>query len=110
MNQIDKILQLTGKPSVEELESTQSPFAATMIECVGDVEQASLSNLCFRKACSGSLDFMGHCLRFNPNKRCSIDIALKHPYVSEFHNEANEPIYPHGPIKVREVNLILSLS
>ena len=28
---------------------------------------------------------------FNPNKRLSPSEALKHPYVAQFHNEADEP-------------------
>lgn len=36
-----------------------------------------------------------HCrklLAFNPNKRLSPEEALRHPYVSQFHNAADEPV------------------
>ena len=101
MNQVEKIMQLTGIPSQEDLESTRSPFAATMIEGVGEIEPTSLTKLCNNQACNSSLDFMDLCLRFNPQKRCSADYALHHPYVADFHNSENEPLYPHGSIKVR---------
>lgn len=29
---------------------------------------------------------------FNPNKRLTVDQALRHPYVSQFHNPADEPV------------------
>ena len=32
-----------------------------------------------------------HLLVFNPNKRLSPSEALKHPYVAQFHNDADEP-------------------
>ena len=30
--------------------------------------------------------------------RCSADQALAHPYVAEFHNPDEEPVFPYGPI------------
>lgn len=106
MNQVEKILQMTGLPSQEDLESTLSPFAANMIEGVGAVERTPLSKLCNNQACNTSLDFMELCLRFNPQKRFSTDCALQHPYVSDFHNTDTEPLYPHGPIQVSTIDTI----
>ena len=37
---------------------------------------------------------------FNPELRCSSSTLLKHVFVSEFHNEDEEPVYPHGPIRL----------
>lgn len=38
-------------------------------------------------------------LEFNPKKRLSVEEALKHPYVSDFHNEEEEDTCP-GIIKI----------
>jgi mitogen-activated protein kinase 15 len=36
---------------------------------------------------------MERMLQFNPNKRMSLEEALAHPYVAEFHNSEAEPMY-----------------
>ena len=33
-------------------------------------------------------------LQFNPDKRITAGEALAHPYVAQFHNEADEPSHP----------------
>jgi len=38
-------------------------------------------------------------LLFNPKERLTAEQALEHPFVSQFHNSAEEPSYPH-PIKI----------
>lgn len=38
--------------------------------------------------------------RFNPDKRCSAEQALAHPYVADFHNPEDEPSFPEGLIKI----------
>ena len=40
------------------------------------------------------------CLFFSPAKRCSSEDALRHPYVAEFHNPADEPTFPNGPCTI----------
>mmetsp|Transcript_4362 Transcript_4362/g.6339 ORF Transcript_4362/g.6339 Transcript_4362/m.6339 type:complete len:377 (-) Transcript_4362:719-1849(-) len=99
MNQIERILELTGRPSKEDTQSMQSPFAITMIENISIYERISLSDLC-NSATPEALDLMNQCLKFNPTKRCSAEAALRHPYVAEFHNSAYEPNYPYGPVKI----------
>lgn len=32
MNQLERILELTGRPSADDVEAMKSPFAATMLE------------------------------------------------------------------------------
>lgn len=32
MNQLDRIMELTGRPTPEDIEAIKSPFAATMLE------------------------------------------------------------------------------
>lgn len=57
-----------------------------------------LSLLCMHTLLSHScccLLLRAHCrklLAFNPNKRLSPEEALRHPYVSQFHNAADEPV------------------
>ena len=35
---------------------------------------------------------MRMCLQFNPEKRCSAEEAIRHPYVAQFHNPDDEPV------------------
>ena len=32
MNQLDRIMEVTGRPSTEDVDAIKSPFAATMLE------------------------------------------------------------------------------
>ena len=47
------------------------------------------------------IDCFSSCFRFNPNNRPTAVHLLCHPFASDFHNEEEEPIFPHGPIKLR---------
>ena len=98
MNQLDRILELTGAPSAEDIESIKSPFAATMLESIPAAASKPIEEM-FPKASPEAIDFMRQCLWFNPSKRFTIEQALKHPYVVQFHNEAEEPVAV-APMKI----------
>jgi mitogen-activated protein kinase 1/3 len=38
------------------------------------------------------LDYL---LTFNPNRRVSVEEALKHPYLAQYYDPSDEPIAPH---------------
>lgn len=99
VRQLEKIIEATGKPSPEDIQSIRSPFAGTMLESIPPTRQISLSEV-FSGASAQALDLMFQCLQFNPDKRVRAADALKHPYVAEFHNPDDEPDYPHGAIQV----------
>ena len=99
MNQIERILELTGKPNEEDAMAMKSPFAETMIDHVSICAKVSLPDLC-KNASPEALDLLNQCLRLNPTKRCSAEVALRHPYVIDFHDPNYEPDYPHGPLLV----------
>ena len=40
---------------------------------------------------SDAIDLLKKMLVFDPNKRISIEDALKHPYMSNYHDEEDEP-------------------
>jgi len=89
MNQLDRILELTGQPSDEDLESIQSPFALTMLDTLPPVTKRSYKEL-YPAASEEALDMLQHLLSFNPNKRYTAVDALEHPYVGAFHNPEEE--------------------
>lgn len=100
MNQIERILEYSGKPSEEEIASTKSPFAETMIDSVTLYDcRKSLSDLCGGGS-REALDLVRCCLAFNPTMRIPADALLRHAYVAQFHDTQREPNYPHDPIQL----------
>jgi len=92
MNQLDRILQVTGRPSEEDIEAINSPFTITMLDSLPkQTNQAKLSDL-FPHASKDALDLLGKCLQFNPQKRILCEEALEHNYLKEFHCPAEEYI------------------
>mmetsp|Transcript_19926 Transcript_19926/g.27465 ORF Transcript_19926/g.27465 Transcript_19926/m.27465 type:complete len:120 (-) Transcript_19926:539-898(-) len=57
-------------------------------------------NEVFSAASSEAIDLIKSCFHFNPSRRPSAEDLLKHIFVAEFHNEEEEPIYPHGPLRL----------
>ncbi|POM74115.1 Serine protease family S10 [Phytophthora palmivora] len=98
MNQLERILDVTGSPSQEDIESIKSPFANTMLESLPTPKQKPLEEL-FPKASPEALDLIKQCFWFDPSKRISVIDALKHPYVAQFHNEKDEPSAP-APLQI----------
>ncbi|KAF4743004.1 hypothetical protein FOZ62_032303 [Perkinsus olseni] len=93
MNQLDRIMEVTGRPTPSDIEGMQSPFAATMLESLPATRPRPLTEM-FPSASVEALDLLRLCLQFNPGKRISATEALKHPYVVQFHNPDEEPSCP----------------
>ena len=97
LNQLGKILEITGKPSKEDISSIQSDLASTMLESIPVIDGKSLKNL-FQNTTSTEMDMLKGFLKFNPNSRYTVEQALEHPYVSDFH-EADKEIVCKRVIK-----------
>ncbi|KAK5581277.1 hypothetical protein RB653_001308 [Dictyostelium firmibasis] len=90
MNQLDLIIEVTGRPSAEDIEAIKSPFAGTMLESLPPSNPRSLSDM-YPSASVDALDLLKKLLQFNPDKRITAEEALAHPFVTQFHNPAEEP-------------------
>jgi len=90
MNQLERIIEVTGKPSAADIDAIKSPFAATMLDSIPPVASKPLVDI-FPHASAEALDLLRRLLQFNPMKRISAEAALSHPYVSQFHNPDDEP-------------------
>eukprot|EP00913_Durusdinium_trenchii_P014240 g13360.t1 len=82
-------MEVTGRPSSEDVDAIKSPFAATMLESLPMSRPRPLSEM-FPSASVEALDLLRLCLQFNPNKRITAKDALRHPYVVQFHNPDDE--------------------
>jgi mitogen-activated protein kinase 15 len=91
MNQLEKIIELTGKPSKEDVKAIKSKHTQTMLESLNVKPKKSLTAL-FPTASAEAVDLLNKLLQFNPDKRIDAETALRHPYLSQFHNPADEPL------------------
>jgi len=49
----------------------------------------------FPNASEHAVDLLRRLLEFNPEKRITAEEALRHPYLAQFHNPADEPSCDH---------------
>jgi mitogen-activated protein kinase 15 len=89
LNQLNKVLEITGKPSKEDIISIQSDLATTMLESIPSIKTKNWSNI-FPSASPVEIDLLKGLLCFNPNKRISVEQALAHEYVADFHDPDKE--------------------
>ena len=83
MNQLDRIIEITGRPSAEDIEAINSPFAATMLESLPETQPRSLASM-FPNAPEDALDILSKLLQFNPNKRITADVRITFVYCGYF--------------------------
>uniref|UniRef100_A0A7S4B662 Mitogen-activated protein kinase n=1 Tax=Chrysotila carterae TaxID=13221 RepID=A0A7S4B662_CHRCT len=94
MNQLEKILQITGPPSAEDVASIESRFAETMLNSIPPPKKLSVKG--WLKDCGApdeAIHMIQHTMTFNPHKRLDITQSLKHPYMAQFYT-GEEPVCP----------------
>lgn len=91
LNQIEKVLEVIGKPTKEDIVSIQSKQAAAIIDSLKITKRKNIKDL-FPSMSMEGLDLMKKLLQFNPNKRPTVEQALKHAYIAQFHCEEEETV------------------
>jgi len=89
MNQIDRIIEISGRPSKEDIDSIQSEFAPQMLENLPEPNERGLESM-YPNADPDAVDLLKKLLMFNPTRRITIEESLEHPYVAQFHNPEEE--------------------
>lgn len=93
LNQLDRVMEVIGRPTQDDIDAIDCPLAQTMLESLPPTKPKRLRDV-FPTASDESLDLLKSLLQFNPNKRLTAEQALRHPYVSQFHNPEDEPACP----------------
>jgi mitogen-activated protein kinase 15 len=98
LDQLERIIEVTGKPSPEDQETINSPFKSQMLDSIGIRRRIPLEEL-IPNTSAIAIDFMKRCFQFNPSKRPSVDELLRHPLISRFHDPSRELDCP-SPIRI----------
>jgi len=90
LNQVERCLEVTGRPSTDDLAAIGSPHAATTLKSIPPGKSRLLKEL-YPQASDDALGLMKDTLHFNPDKRISAEQAIQHPFVAKFHDPVTEP-------------------
>jgi mitogen-activated protein kinase 15 len=91
LNQIERVLKVTGMPTQEDIDSMMSPHCSKIFATIPPTKKVSLDSI-FPTASDDAIDLMKRLMRFNPSDRLTVEEALEHSYVAQFHNIDNEPV------------------
>ena len=82
LDQLQKIFTYIDRPSENDLIEMDSKLAPTILNSLKKTHKKHLENL-FPEQSEEFLDLLNILLVINPNKRCSAEDALKHPFVAK---------------------------
>lgn len=89
--QLDKIIELVGTPSDAEIEQIGSAPAQRYIKRKSKRERVNFRAK-YPTQSEAAIDLLEKMLTFHPDKRISVDEALRHPYLAQLYDEADEKI------------------
>ena len=90
MNQIERVLEIIGKPSQADIDAIESSLASNIINNITITTKKKGFEAFFPNATEVEIDFLKKTLVFNPRLRMSAEASLKHPYVREFSDPEEE--------------------
>ena len=90
LNQLSLTLNLIGAPSAEDIKAAQVWKAHHMLQSIPYLRSVNFQE-CFPSATEDAIDLVRKLLQFNPINRLSVEQAINHPYVAQFHDLNNEP-------------------
>ncbi|CUG87747.1 mitogen-activated protein kinase, putative [Bodo saltans] len=91
VNQLDKIIEVIGTPTEDDINSVGSQAAQKYLKKKSARAPTDWSAK-YPNASPESIDLLKKMLHFHPDKRASVEEAMRHPYLSSLHDEADEGI------------------
>ncbi|KAJ5290548.1 uncharacterized protein N7443_010801 [Penicillium atrosanguineum] len=92
VHQFTLITDLLGKPPKEVMERVYSKNTLEFVESLPEREPIPLTSL-FRDADPQAINLVEKMLNLDPERRITTTDALKHPYVSTYHDPEDEPVF-----------------
>jgi len=89
-HQLDLILDVIGTPTLDEFYAITSRRSRDYIRALPIRKRRPFTAL-FPHASAEAIDFLSKTLTFDPKKRITAEEALEHPYLSSYHDPADEP-------------------
>ncbi|KAL3235185.1 hypothetical protein RNJ44_02973 [Nakaseomyces bracarensis] len=91
VDQLNRILQVLGTPPDETLRRVGSKNVQDYIYQLGYLQKVPFSEL-YPNGNPDALDLLERMLAFDPQERITVEEALEHPYLSIWHDAADEPV------------------
>ncbi|XP_076452875.1 uncharacterized protein LOC143288364 [Babylonia areolata] len=91
LTQVKLVLGLLGTPSESVLKNCQNDVLRRIIRSLDHRKPMPWTTL-FPKGSKKALDLLGKMLVINPADRITVERALKHPFLSKYHDPDDEPI------------------
>ncbi|OMJ67750.1 hypothetical protein SteCoe_35001 [Stentor coeruleus] len=107
LNQLDRIMEITGRPTIEDLNDIP-PAMISMLENLNSNKNRELIVL-LGTSDLDAVDLVSKLLQFSPKKRLSVEEALEHPFVSDFHDSEEEMSCPYTIRIALDDNVKLSI-
>lgn len=93
IDQLVKIMELTGKPDDIFIERIESEDAKRYISSLHDMVKQDFLRF-FNRANPVAVDVLERMLQLDPKNRITAAEALQHPYFKQYHDPTDEPIAP----------------
>lgn len=91
VNQLDKIVEICGTPSEEDIASMGSPAAQKYLRKKSLYPSADWRRK-YPEASNEALDLLQRMLVFNPANRISVLEAMRHPFLKNLHDETDDVV------------------
>jgi serine/threonine protein kinase len=95
-NQLNKIIEIVGTPPPEDYTFASKSASEYLQNSLSGIDKRPWSQVC-QGADDVAIDLLEKMLQFNPDKRISVDEALRHPFFVEYFDEADLTDSLSGP-------------